>query len=47
MEDNQNGRQSKWKMTKMEDNLNGRWPKWKMTKMEDDKNGILQRIVPT
>ena len=27
MEDNQNGRQSKWKTTKMEDDQNGRQPK--------------------
>ena len=26
MEDNQNGRQPKWKMTKMEDDQNGRRP---------------------
>ena len=34
MEDNQNGRRQKWKMTKMEDDQNGRWQKWKTTKME-------------
>ena len=33
MEDDQNGRRPKWKMTKMEDDQ-----KWKMTKMEDDQN---------
>ena len=43
MENNQNGRQPKWKMTKMEDDQNGRRqngrrPKWKMTKMEDNQN---------
>ena len=32
MKDDQNGRQPKWKMTKMEDNQ-----KWKMTKMEEDQ----------
>ena len=37
IEDDQNGRQSKWKMTKMEDGQNGRRPKWKTTKMEDDQ----------
>merc|ERR1711888_410140 len=37
MEDNQNGRQPKWKTTKMEDDQNGRRPKWKTTKMEDYK----------
>merc|ERR1712030_21930 len=41
MEDDltQNGRQPKWKTTKMEDDQNGRRPKWKTTKMEDDQNG--------
>ena len=34
----QNGRQPKWKTTKMEDDQNGRRPKWKTTKMEDDQN---------
>ena len=33
MEDDQNGRRLKWKMTKMEDDQNGRPPK-----MEDDQN---------
>ena len=36
MEDDQIGRQPKWKTTKIEDNQNGRQPKWKTTKMEDD-----------
>ena len=36
MEDDQNGRQRKWKSTKMDQN--GRWSIWKMTKMEDNKN---------
>ena len=31
----QNGRQMKWKMTKMEDDQSGRRPKWKTTKMDD------------
>ena len=31
MKDDQNGRQPKWKMTKMEDDQNGRQPKWKTT----------------
>ena len=39
MEDDQNGRKTKWKITKMEDDQNGRRTKWKMTKMEDDQNG--------
>ena len=44
MEDNQNRRQPKWKMTKMEDDQmkddqNGRRPKWKTTKIEDNQNG--------
>ena len=49
MEDDQNGRRSKLKITKMEDDLNlkttkmeddqkGRRPKWKTTKMKDDQN---------
>ena len=38
MEDDQNGRRSKWKMTKMEDDQYGRRSKLKMTKMEDDQN---------
>ena len=33
MEEDQNGKLPKWKMT------NGRQPKWKLTKMEDDQNG--------
>ena len=42
MNDDKNGRQPKWNMTKMEDdqigdNPNGRIPKWKKTKMEDDQ----------
>ena len=38
--DNQNGRQTKLKMTnKMEADQIGRWPKWKTTKIEDDQNG--------
>ena len=39
MEDDLNGRRSKWKTTTMEDDLNGRRPQWKMTSMEDDLNG--------
>ena len=50
MEDNQNGKRPKWKMTKMEDNQNGRRakmeyyengsPKWKMAKQnEEEQNG--------
>ena len=34
MEDDQNVRQQKCKMTK-----NGKQPRWKTTKMEDDQNG--------
>ena len=37
MKDDQNGRQQKWKTTKMEDDHNGRQPKWKTIKMEDDQ----------
>ena len=33
MEDNQNGRQPKWKTAKIEDGQNERRPEWKMTKM--------------
>ena len=32
MEDDQNGRRPKLKMTKMEDDQNGRQPKWKREK---------------
>ena len=44
MEDDQNGRQPKWKMTKRkttktEENQSVRRPKWKMIKMEGDPNG--------
>ena len=39
MQDDQNGRRPKWKMTKMEDDQNQRRPKWKTTKIEDDQNG--------
>ena len=44
MEGGQNGRLTKWKMTKVEhnqnrSNQNGRRPKWKTTKMEDNQNG--------
>ena len=35
MEDDRNGRQPKWKMTK---DQNGRRPKWKTTRMKDDQN---------
>ena len=38
MKDNQNGKRTKWKTTKMDDQ-NLRQPKWKMTKMEDNQNG--------
>ena len=38
IEDDENGRQSKWKTTKMEDNQNGRRPTLKMIKIEDDQN---------
>ena len=38
MEDEQNGRQSKWKTIKMKDDQNGRQPKCKMTQMEDVQN---------
>ena len=31
MENNQNGRQNKWKTKKMEDEKNGRQQKWKTT----------------
>ena len=43
MEDNQNGRQPKWKTTKMEDDHNGKPPKWETAKMEDkqNRNGFL------
>ena len=34
MEDIQNGRRTKWKMTKTEDNQNRRQPKWKTTKRQ-------------
>ena len=34
IEDDQNGRQSKWKTTKIGDDQNVRQPKWKKTKME-------------
>ena len=40
MEDDQNGRQPKWKTTIIEDEQNGRRTKWKTTKMEDDQNGM-------
>ena len=33
-----NGRQAKWKTSKMETYQNGRQPKWKTTKMEDVQN---------
>ena len=41
MEENQNGRQPKWKTTKIEDDHNGIRkigirPKWKMKKMKDE-----------
>ena len=37
MEDDQNGRQPKWKTTNMEDDQNGRLKQWKTTKMEDER----------
>merc|ERR1712236_88888 len=43
MKDYQNGRQPKWKMTKMEDDQNGRRPKWKTTKWEN--SGLWKEIV--
>ena len=45
MEDNQNERRQKRKVTnieddtKIEDNQNGRQPKWKTIEMEDDQIG--------
>ena len=39
MEGNQNGRRSRWKITKMEDDQNGRRIKWKTTKTEDNQSG--------
>ena len=39
MEDDLNGRWSKWKTTLMEENLIGRRPQWQTTSMEDDLNG--------
>merc|ERR1711895_68533 len=47
MEDDQNGRRPKWKMTKMEDDQNGRRPKWKTTKVEDDQNGRRPKCKTT
>ena len=38
MEDDQNGRQPKWKTSETEDDRNGRQSKWKMTEMEDNQN---------
>ena len=38
MEDNQNERQPKLKMTKMEDDYNGILPKWSTTKIRDYQN---------
>ena len=42
MEDDQNGRWPKWKMTKIEDNPNGKRPKFKMTKIKDIKMEDVQ-----
>ena len=39
MEDDQNGRQPKWKTTKMKDAQNEKQNKMEDDKMEDDKNG--------
>ena len=39
MEDDKNGRQPKWKMTKMENDQSGRRQKRRATKMEDNQNG--------
>ena len=41
MEDDQNGKLSKWKMTKMEGDQNGIRPKWKTTRMGDEQSVIL------
>ena len=38
MEDDQNGRRPKWKMTKMENDQNGRRQKRRAAKIEDDQN---------
>ena len=42
----QNGKQPKWKTTKMEDDQNGRRAKWKMTKMKDEQNGRIKKPCP-
>merc|ERR1711891_79757 len=47
MEDDQNGRQLKWKTIKMEDDQKGRRPKWKTTKMEDDQNRRQPKLKTT
>ena len=46
MEDDQNGRRTKWKITKMEDDQNGRRTKWKMTKIEDDQKLNFKYFLP-
>ena len=37
MEDDQDGRRPRWKMTEMEDDQDGRRTKWKTTRLEDEK----------
>ena len=40
MEVGKNGRQLKWKMTKMKGDQNGGRPKWNLNKIEDDQHKI-------
>ena len=52
MEDDQNGRRTKLKTTKMEedqieDDQNGGQPKWKTIKMEDNQNARLPKQKTT
>ena len=47
MEDDQNGRQPKWKTTKVEDDINGRQPKWKTSKLADNQNVLVISFAVT
>ena len=44
MEDDKNGRQSKWQTTKIEDDQNGKRPKWKTNKRENNQNLVVSDV---